>query len=160
MLKGESEMGRNHGFAALAIAAALCAPRLVQADQLSPRPAGHDISAYDYQITSDGKHVRLKMESVKGERVYSSFVDGALIASARIQEASQKTGDAIAFNEYLKASSAALVQAGVDPKSVGLSYMNAAFDNAGTGAGDLRKAAEAPSDAASYGIGVTAGKPQ
>src|SRR5262249_9768974 len=97
MFAGRNEMGRSGRFAAaLAIATAWCAPGLVQAEQMSPNgdePAGHNISAYDYQITSDGKLIRLKMESVKGERVYSSFIDGAVIASVRIPDAPSQMSD-------------------------------------------------------------------
>jgi hypothetical protein len=121
---------------------------------------GQNISSYDYTISNAGKQIRLKMESIKGERVYSSFVDGVLIASARMPEASDKTGDPRAFDRYLKASSDALVQAGVDPKIVGLSYVNAAFDDGSINARALREAAEAQPGPTQYEKGVTPGKAQ
>ena len=113
----------------------LSAAQLVHAEGLSPAEdksgsMKHALSAYDYMVSTGSKQVRLKMESVGGDKVYSSFIDGTLIANVRVPEV-VSASDATAFNQYVKASSDALTQAGVDPKTVGLSYVSATTGGSG-----------------------------
>src|SRR5262245_32409321 len=79
------------------------------------------ISGYDYMRSSGAKQVRLKMENVGNEKVYSSFIDGVLVANARVPMAPMMTDpDTTNFNQYIRSSSDAITQAGVDPKALGL----------------------------------------
>jgi hypothetical protein len=104
-------------------------------------------ASYDYTLSNGSKQFRLKMESVGNEKVYSSFVDGVLIANARVPIAAQPsatTADANSFNQYVKASSDALAEAGLDPKALGLTYVSAQIES---GAED-NKTVRVPADAA------------
>ena len=133
-------MRRMFGVATLAVMAVLTvsAFSLARAAQVSPAEdksasMRHAPSAYDYLLSSGTKQVRLKMENIGGEKVYSSFVDGVLIANGRIPATSTLSyTDAASFNQYVKTSSDALAEAGLNPKALGLTYISAqAADAAG-----------------------------